>query len=122
MKENKQKKKPNKKNKKSQEDLIKIAKAVCIILVVLMLLFVAADRFGNITFSSVGDYFSGVISGAKSGDGHPAHGYNESGHESAQPPKEIFQGFHGIYLLEGILFIILHSVSLTILFPFSHLI
>ena len=58
----------------------------------------------------------------KSGDGHPAHGYNESGHESAQPPKEIFQGFHGIYLLEGILFIILHSVSLTILFPFSHLI
>ena len=71
MKENKQKKKPNKKNKKSQEDLIKIAKAACIILVVLMLLFVAADRFGNITFSSVGDYFSGVISGAKSGDGYP---------------------------------------------------
>lgn len=71
MEEKKQKKKPNKKAVKNQENFIKTAKAVCIILVVLILLFVAADRFGNITFSSVGDYFSGVISGAKSGDGYP---------------------------------------------------
>lgn len=67
----KKQKKPNKKAVKKQENFIKAAKAVCIILVVLILLFVAADRFGNITFSSVGDYFSGVISGAKSGDGYP---------------------------------------------------
>lgn len=64
-------KKANKKAEKSREGVVKIAKAACIILVVLMLLFVAADRFGNITFSSVGDYFSGVISGAKSGEGYP---------------------------------------------------
>ena len=73
--EEKKQKKPNKKSpkkaEKSRDGFVKIAKAVCIILVVLMLLFVAADRFGNITFSSVGDYFSGVISGAKSGEGYP---------------------------------------------------
>lgn len=74
MEEKKQKKpnkRPTKKAEKNRDGFVKIAKAVCIILVVLMLLFVAADRFGNITFSSVGDYFSGVISGAKSGEGYP---------------------------------------------------
>ncbi len=70
-KQKKKQKKPNKKAVNNQETFIKTAKAVCIILVVLILLLVAADRFGNITFSSVGDYFSGIISGAKSGDGYP---------------------------------------------------
>lgn len=57
----------------NQDTLIKTAKAVLLVVVILILLFVAADRFGNITFSSVGDYFSGLISGAKQGEGYPYH-------------------------------------------------
>ncbi len=57
--------------KNGREGLIKLAKAVIVILAVLILLFVAANRFGNITFSSIGDYFTGVLSGAKQGDGYP---------------------------------------------------
>lgn len=59
------------KMKFSQDTLIKTAKIVLAITVILILLFVAADRFGNITFSSVGDYFSGLVSGAKRGEGYP---------------------------------------------------
>ena len=57
--------------KNGRDGLIKLAKAVIVILTVLVLLFVAANRFGNITFSSIGDYFNGVLSGAKQGDGYP---------------------------------------------------
>lgn len=57
--------------KKGQEHIITVLKAVSAVLVILILLFIAAYRFGGITFSSVGDYFSSVISGTKSGDGYP---------------------------------------------------
>ena len=57
--------------KNGREGLIKLAKAIIVVLAVLILLFVAANRFGNITFSSIGDYFTGILSGAKQGDGYP---------------------------------------------------
>ena len=57
--------------KNGRDGLITLAKAIIVILAVLVLLFVAANRFGNITFSSIGDYFTGVLSGAKQGDGYP---------------------------------------------------
>ncbi len=66
--------KPRKKKKapkKGQEKLLSVLKTVCIISVVLALLVIAAQRFGDITFSSVSDYFNTLISGAKSGDGYP---------------------------------------------------
>lgn len=60
-----------KQKKKGQEKLLSVLKTVCIISIVLILLMIAAQRFGDITFSSVGDYVNTVISGAKSGDGYP---------------------------------------------------
>lgn len=56
---------------KGQERLISVLKAVCIIAVLLVLLMIAAQRFGNVTFSSVSDYFGTLVSGTKSGDGYP---------------------------------------------------
>lgn len=64
---------PKKQPKKDQEKLLSVLKTICIIAVVLILLMVAAQRFGDITFSSVGDYVNTLISGAKSGDGYPYH-------------------------------------------------
>ncbi len=60
-----------KKKFKGQERLVSVLKAVCVVSVLLILVVIAANRFGNITFSSVGDYFDTVISGAKRGDGYP---------------------------------------------------
>lgn len=57
--------------KKSQARLLAVLRTICIIAVVLVLLVIAAQRFGNITFSSVSDYFSTLLSSAKSGDGYP---------------------------------------------------
>lgn len=57
--------------KKGQEHIITVLKAVSVVLVILILLFIAAYRFGGITFSSVTDYFNSVISGTKQGDGYP---------------------------------------------------
>lgn len=71
MAENTSKRKAKKKHTKEQERLMSVLKAVCIIAVLLVLLVIAAQRFGNITFSSVGDYFSTLIDGTKSGDGYP---------------------------------------------------
>ncbi len=56
---------------KGQERLLSVLKAVCVISVLLILVVIAAERFGNITFSSVGDYFDTLISGTKRGDGYP---------------------------------------------------
>lgn len=68
-----QAKKTVKKNSKAQGQnrLIAVLKAISVILVLLILLFIAAYRFGGITFSSVGDYFNSIISGTKRGDGYP---------------------------------------------------
>lgn len=63
-------KKP-KKNMKRQARLLTVLKAVCVICVLLILIVIGANRLGNITFSSVGDYFDTLISGAKRGDGYP---------------------------------------------------
>ena len=49
--------------------MLAVLRTICIIAVVLVLLVIAAQRFGNITFSSVSDYFSTLLSSAKSGDG-----------------------------------------------------
>ncbi len=70
-KNNKNAKKKTEKQLSRQENIIRIAKALSIVLVILVLLFAAADKFGNITFSSVGDYFSAAVSGVKQGDGYP---------------------------------------------------
>ncbi len=51
--------------------IIPVIKVILVVAVVLILLLVAADRFGNISFSNIGDYFSGLVSGAKSGSGYP---------------------------------------------------
>lgn len=63
--------KKKRKKSKGQEHIVTVLKAVSVVLVILILLFIAADRFGNITFSSVGDYVNTVISGTKRGDGYP---------------------------------------------------
>lgn len=57
--------------RKGQERLIAVFKTVSIIAVLLVLVVIAAQRFGNVTFSSVSDYFDTLVSGAKSGDGYP---------------------------------------------------
>lgn len=64
-------KKKKKSKKKGQEHIITVLKTVSALLVILILLFIAAYRFGGVTFSSVGDYFNSVISGTKRGDGYP---------------------------------------------------
>ncbi|EKC58283.1 hypothetical protein LEA_13938, partial [human gut metagenome] len=56
---------------KGQEHIVKLIKSVSTVLVILILLFIMADKFGNITFSSVGDYISSAVSGTKRGDGYP---------------------------------------------------
>ena len=40
-----------------------LIKSVSTVLVILILLFIMADKFGNITFSSVGDYISSAVRG-----------------------------------------------------------
>ena len=42
------------KKSKGQEHIVKLIKSVSTVLVILILLFIMADKFGNITFSSVG--------------------------------------------------------------------
>lgn len=65
-------KKPKPKlNTKGQARLLAVLKAVCVISVLLILVVIGANRLGNITFSSVGDYFDALISGTKRGDGYP---------------------------------------------------
>ena len=59
------------KKSKGQEHIVKLIKSVSTVLVILILLFIMADKFGNITFSSVGDYISSAVSGTKRGDGYP---------------------------------------------------
>lgn len=58
-------------NKKTKSRSIAVLKAICMIAVLSVLIIIAAYRFGNITFSSVGDYFNAIISDTKSGDGYP---------------------------------------------------
>ena len=66
-------KKPQKAKKKqsANEKFLSVLKTISILAIVFVLLMVAAKRFGDITFSSVGDYFNTLISGVKSGDGYP---------------------------------------------------
>jgi len=59
------------KNDLSSGKLITALKIISVVFAALILLFIAADRFGNITFSSVGDYFYGMVLGSKRGDGYP---------------------------------------------------
>ncbi len=66
-----EKKAPARKKTKGQDRIIKLIKSLSTVLVILILLFIVADKFGNITFSSVGDYISSVVSGTKRGDGYP---------------------------------------------------
>ena len=54
MKDGERKASARKKNK-GQEHIVKLIKSVSTVLVILILLFIMADKFGNITFSSVGD-------------------------------------------------------------------
>jgi len=61
----------HKQKTKVQAGLLTVLKAVCVIAVLLILLVIAAYRFGNITFSSVGDYVGTLISDTKSGEGYP---------------------------------------------------
>ncbi len=70
MKDGERKASARKKNK-GQEHIVKLIKSVSTVLVILILLFIMADKFGNITFSSVGDYISSAVSGTKRGDGYP---------------------------------------------------
>ena len=60
-----------KRSTKAQTRSLAVLKAVCMIAVLLILVVIAAYRFGNITFSSVGDYFTALISDTKNGDGYP---------------------------------------------------
>ena len=53
------------------------------IAVLLILVVIAAYRFGNITFSSVGDYFTALISDTKNGDGYPYY-FESTNAESVQ--------------------------------------
>ncbi len=54
-----------------RERLFTVLKAACAILVVLALVVIAAQRFGNVTFSSVGDWARSLVSGMQRGDGYP---------------------------------------------------
>ncbi len=78
--EKQKKRQPSAKHKRTKEQarLFSVLKAVCIIAVLLALVVVAAQRFGNVTFSSVSDYFGTLISGTKSGDGYPYYFENTS--------------------------------------------
>ena len=64
MKDGERKASARKKNK-GQEHIVKLIKSVSTVLVILILLFIMADKFGNITFSSVGDYISSAVSGRR---------------------------------------------------------
>ncbi len=64
-------KRPGKKNASVSAIITPLAKIILIVAVILILLFIAADRFGNISFSSVGDYFGGLVSGMENGGGYP---------------------------------------------------
>ncbi len=97
---NKSKKKKSGKKPSRQENVIRAAKALSAVLVILVLLFVAADRFGNITFSSVGDYFSAAVSGAKQGDGYPYY------FESAAPESIVKINSDLLVLTDGSTFVL----------------
>ncbi len=64
-------KKKKSKNPAVRERLLTVLKAVCAIVVLLALVVIAAQRFGNITFSSLGDSFSSLMAGLQRGDGYP---------------------------------------------------
>lgn len=75
--------KEKKRRSKAQTRSLSVLKAICMIAVVLVLVVIAAYRFGNITFSSVGDYFTALISDTKSGDGYPYY-FENTNVESVQ--------------------------------------
>lgn len=81
-KENKIKKTPKLNISIKQENLVKILKVLVVVFAVLALLFFAANKFGDVTFSSVGDYFNGLFSGVKKGEGYPYYFENSA-------PKDI---------------------------------
>lgn len=63
-----------KKTAKKKDMSVKTARrirAAAAVLVVLILIIIAAAQVGGITFSTVGDYFSALISGMGSGEGYP---------------------------------------------------
>ncbi|MGN0562582.1 MAG: DUF5711 family protein, partial [Candidatus Fimenecus sp.] len=72
-----------KRSTKAQTRSLAVLKAVCMIAVLLILVVIAAYRFGNITFSSVGDYFTALISDTKNGDGYPYY-FESTNVESVQ--------------------------------------
>ncbi|MGN0571549.1 MAG: DUF5711 family protein [Candidatus Fimenecus sp.] len=72
-----------KRSTKAQTRSLAVLKAVCMIAVLLILVVIAAYRFGNITFSSVGDYFTALVSDTKSGDGYPYY-FESTNVESVQ--------------------------------------
>lgn len=78
----------------SNPKLITVLKVITIVFAALLLLFIAADRLGNITFSSVGDYFYGVISGSKQGDGFPYYFESSS-------PKDVKKINSNLLVLTG---------------------
>lgn len=89
MKENKSDKRQGKKTDKKnrinisdinvrQQTVMGVLKITVVILAVLALLFFAANKFGDVTFSSVGDYFNGLFSGVKKGEGYPYYFENSA--------------------------------------------
>lgn len=90
------------KNRTAQARTMSVLKAICMIAVLLILLVIAAYRFGNITFSSVGDYFSTLISDAKDGDGYPYYFENTSVESVQSIGSDLFVlGDDATFVLDG---------------------
>lgn len=86
----KQQAKTRQRQKSAQARSLAVLKAVCMIAVLLILVIIAAYRFGNITFSSVGDYFTALISDTKNGDGYPYYFENTGVQSVAQIGSDLF--------------------------------
>lgn len=79
-----------KRNAKGQARLLAVLKAVCVISVLLILVVIGANRLGNITFSSVNDYFDTLISGSKRGDGYPYYFESTGVHNVISVGSDLF--------------------------------
>ena len=98
-----------KKTKKSKlninlkpESFNKLIKVIITALAVFAVLFFAANKFGNVTFSSVGDYFNGLFSGVKKGDGYPYYFENVSPSDVAKINTDLLViGEENYYVLDS---------------------
>lgn len=85
-----------------QDAVIRWIKIAVIVIGALAVLVIAGNRFGNFTVASISDYFNGLMSGIKKGDGYPYYFDSSSVKDIKKIDSDLLViGDDGFYVLDS---------------------